>query len=178
MSLTLDASNSPQVISDSNCSSITDTIPTPSVNVGESCLVNGNYYSQGDYNQLRRTNLNMFEEKYKEILNDNSLNEYQRHSNLSCIINKLMDNIVTVTQQNHTRFRKNQRLENLVHQNKINIEKNEDQLLLDKDIKLVKDHRVASSESRNKRIDMYYIIMISLIVGIVVVILILQNFLL
>lgn len=178
MALTIDASNSPQVISDSYCSSITNNIPTPSINVGESCLVNGNYYSEGDYNQLRRNNLNMFEEKYMEILNNNSLNEYQRHTNLACIMNKLMDNIVTVTQQNDTRFKKNQRLENLVDQNKINIEKNEDQLLLNKDINLVKDHRVASSESRNKRIDMYYIIMVSLIVGIVVVILILQNFVL
>lgn len=75
-------------------------------------------------------------------------------------------------------LKKNQALHNLVKKNEIHIDKNEDALMKDKDIKLVKDHRVASSESRNKRIDLYYIIMVSLIVGIIVVILILQNFVL
>lgn len=180
MALNFDASNSPEVVSDSYCSSIVNNqnIPLPSINVGESCLIDGKHYSQGDYNQLRRNNLNMFEEKYMQVLNDNSLNEYQRHNQLSCIMNKLMDNIVTVTQHNDSSFRRNQALENLIEQNKINLEKNEDQLLLNKDIQLVKDHRVLSSEARNKKIDMYYIIMVSLIVGIIIVILILQNFVL
>lgn len=176
MALTFNAFSSPQLVS--NCSNVTSNIPTPSFNVGESCFEDNKYYSQGDYNQLRRNNLNLFEEKYMEVLNDNTLNEYQRHQNLACIMNKLMDNIYTVTEINDTNFKTNQGLENLVEQNKINIDKNEDQLLLNKDIKLVKEHRVASSESRNKRIDMYYIILVSLIVGIVIVILILQNFVL
>ena len=178
MALSMDAANSPQVVSDSYCSSITDNIPTPSFNIGESCLVNGKYYAEGDYNQLRKNNITMFENKYMAILNNNRINEYQRHNQLACVMNKLMDNIVTVTEQNDARFKKNQALHNLVKKNEIHIDKNKDALMKDKDIKLVKDHRVASSEARNKRIDMYYIIMVSLIVGIVVVILILQNFVL
>lgn len=176
MALSFNASSSPQLVN--NCSSVTNDIPRPVFNVGESCLVDGKYYSQGDYNQLRRRNLEMFENKYMEILNDNTMDEYRRHRNLACIMNSLMDNIVNVTQQNNTRFTSNQSMENLIEQNKINIEKNEDQLLLNKDINLVKEHRVLSSDSRNKRIDMYYIVMFSLIVGIVIVILILQNFVL
>ena len=42
-------------------------------------------------------------------------------------------------------------------------------LMKDKDIQLVKDHRVASSNARARRIDMYYIIMVALIVGIIIV---------
>ncbi len=176
MASSFNAAISPQLIS--NCSSVTDNIPTPSYNVSETCIVNNNKYSQGDYNQLRKNNLNMFEQKYMQVLNDNTLNEYQRHSNLACVMNKLMDNIVTVSQQNNTRFMSNQGLENLIEQNKINIDANQDKLLLNKDIKLVKDHRVASSDKRKKRIELYYIIMVALIVGIVIVILILQNFVL
>jgi len=178
MALSMDAANAPQVVSDSSCSRITDNISTPSFEIGESCLVDGKYYSQGDYNQLRKNNIGMFEEKYMNILNNTTLNEYQRHHQLACIMNKLMDNIVTVTGQNDTRFKKNQAIQNLIGQNEITLDKNEDSLMKDKDIKLVKDHRVANSESRSRRIDMYYIIMVALIVGIVIVILILQNFVL
>ena len=120
----------------------------------------------------------MFEEKYMNVLNNNTLNEYQRHHQLACIMNKLMDNIVTVTGQNDTRFKKNQAIQNLIKQNEIAMDKNEDALMKDKDIQLVKDHRVASSNARARRIDMYYIIMVALIVGIIIVILILQNFVL
>ena len=178
MALSMDAANAPQVVSDSSCRKITDNISTPSFEIGESCLVDGKYYSQGDYNQLRKNNINMFEEKYMNILNNNTLNEYQRHHQLACIMNKLMDNIVTVTGQNDTRFKKNQAIQNLIKQNEIMLDKNEDSLVKDKDIQLVKDHRVASSNARSSRIDMYYIIMVALIVGIVIVILILQNFVL
>ena len=53
-----------------------------------------------------------------------------------------MDNIVAVTGQNDTRFKRNQNLETLIEQNKIHLDKNKDVLIKDKDIQLVKDHRV------------------------------------
>ena len=178
MSNSMDASSPPGLVTASECSPITTDIPTPSYLVGESCIVNGKTYSQGDYNQLRRNNINAFEEKYMRVLNNNRLNEYQRHQQLACIMNKLMDNIITVTDQNDDRFKGNQALENLIEQNKIHLDKNKDALVKDKDIQLVKDHRVATSKSRTKRIDMYYIIMVSLIIAIVLVIFILQIFVL
>ena len=80
---TKDASSPPGLVTAYECSS-TNNIPTPSYLVGESCIVDGKIYSQGDYNQLRRSNIDAFEEKYMMVLNDNNiLNEYQRHQQLA-----------------------------------------------------------------------------------------------
>ena len=89
--------------------------------------------------QLFRGTLNG---EYREITNDMSLTDFEKHSKLSCLMNKLLENILAVSNNNQEMLNKNLEKEQLARENERIIETNSSLKSKEKNAGLVKEAEV------------------------------------
>ena len=87
----------------------------PSYQIGESCVQGGRKYAKSDkdFSTLRAEYLEALNGEYREITDDMSLTDFEKHSKLSCLMNKLLENIVAVSNNNQEMLNKNLEKEQL-----------------------------------------------------------------
>lgn len=150
---------------DSKCSNIISNIELPSYQIGESCVHNGRKYAKSDkdFVSLRNEYLESLNSEYREITNDMSLTDFEKHSKLLCLLNKLLENITAISNNNQELLHKNLEKEQLARENERIIETNTTLKHKGKNAELVKDAEVFGSEKNTKRTRVQYIIFITLI---------------
>lgn len=169
----VNTSNYYQLISnmDSQCDVIIDEMDISKFNLNDenSCVIGGRTYAKSDvdYVTLRRENLNRIEEEYNTI--NNTLNDFERHSQMVCLMNKLFHNIKQVTENNDVMEQKNLENENLARENEKVIEANRDIKKKDKNLNLVTSANVVGSKDSKNQIRVQYLIFIVLIVLFIVI---------
>ena len=138
----------------------------PKYEIGESCIQGGRQYAKSDkdYVTLRRENLELLEREYDELNNNMSLTDFEKHSRITCLMNKLLHNIITVSSKNDEVSRKNLENEQIARENDRIIKTNKDLKSKEKDSELVKTASLAGGEENTKRMRIQYIIFIALIV--------------
>ena len=152
---------------DSKCDIIIDEkdISKFSIDNEHNCITGGRTYAKTDkdYVTLRRENLNRIEEDYNKIYSDNSLNDYERNSQLLCIMNKLFHNVKQVTENNDELTESNLEKEHAARENEHMIEKNRESKKKDKDLNLVTNANVVGTKESRRQIQMQYLIFLVLI---------------
>jgi hypothetical protein len=162
-------SNYYQLISnmDSQCDIIIDDMDLAnfSINDKNNCVVGGRTYAKSDkdYVTLRRENLNRIEEEYNKISNNNTLTDFERNSQLLCLMNKVFDNVKQVTENNDEMSSGNLENEHLARENDMLIEKNREIKKKDKDLGLVTNANLVGTEESKKQIQVQYLIFLVLI---------------
>jgi len=151
---------------DNECTSIIDDMDLPKYEIGESCVQGGRKYAKSDkdFVTLRKENLDLIEKEYSEINNNMSLTDYEKHSKIACLMNKLLNNIITVSTNNQEVLTKNLDNEQLSRENDRIIKTNKELKAKEKNSGLVKTANIAGGEENTKRMRTQYIIFISLIV--------------
>lgn len=171
----VNTSNYYQLISnmDSQCDVIIDEMDISKFNLNDenSCVVGGRTYAKSDvdYVTLRRENLNRIEQEYNTINGNNTLTDFEKHSQMVCLMNKLFHNIKQVTENNDVMEQKNLEHENLARENEKVIEANRDIKKKDKDLNLVTSANVIGSKESKNQILVQYLIFIILIVLFIVI---------
>jgi hypothetical protein len=171
----VNTSNYYQLISnmDSQCDVIIDEMDISKFNLNDenSCVVGGRTYAKSDvdYVTLRRENLNRIEEEYNTINGNNTLNDFEKHSQIVCLMNKLFHNIKQVTENNDVMEEKNLENENLARENETVIEANRDIKKKDKNLNLVTSANVVGSKESKNQIRVQYLIFIILIILFIVI---------
>jgi hypothetical protein len=161
-------SNYYQLISnmDSQCDIIIDDMNLSNFSIKEhNCVVGGRTYAKSDkdYVTLRRENLDRIEKEYNSISNNNKLTDFDRHSKLLCIMNKVFDNIKKVTDNNDEMTKANIEKEHSSRENDLLIEKNRQIKKKDKDLNLVTNANLIGTEQSKKQIQIQYLIFLVLI---------------
>ena len=137
----------------------------PSFQIGKSCVENGRKYAKSDkdFVTLRNEYLESLNSEYRNITNDMSLTDFEKHSKLSCLMNKLLKNIVGISESNQELLHKNLEKEHLARENERIIETNTTLKMKGKNAELVKDAEVIGSNINTNRMRVQYIIFITLI---------------
>ena len=152
----------------SQCNSMNFNLPT--FPAGESCILDDKTYTTGqDFNEMRRYNLERIESEYNRILGEPNLNEYERHTQIVCLLNKLMDNVIRATEINATNYNKLSNKQNIVDSNKSLMSSQESVISKNEDSSLVTKYRNETSESRNNKLKMEFLIYVVLIIIFLVV---------
>jgi hypothetical protein len=138
----------------------------PNYEIGESCIEGGRKYanSDKDYVTLRRENLELLQKEYDDLNNNMALTDFEKHSRMTCLMNKLLHNIITVSSKNDDVSKKNLENEQLARENDRIIKTNKDVKSKQKNSGLVKTASIAGGEENTKRIRIQYIIFMALIV--------------
>jgi hypothetical protein len=150
---------------DSQCGNILSEMNLPNYQIGESCVQGGRKYAKSDkdFATLRSEYLEALNGEYRKITSDMSLTDFEKHSQLSCLMNKLLENIVSVSGSNQELLHKNLEKEQLARENERIIETNSSLKAKEKNAGLVKEAEIIGSEGNAKRVRTQYIIFISLI---------------
>ena len=103
---------------DTQCSSILSEMDLPTYQIGESCIQGGRKYAKSDkdFSTLRNEYLEALNGEYRRISNDMGLTDFEKHSQLSCLMNKLLDNITAVSENNQEIHQKNLEKEQLARE--------------------------------------------------------------
>lgn len=133
--------------------------------IGESCVKDGNRYikSNNSYLEMRKKNLKMYSDAYKNI-KVNHVNEFDKHSKIACIMNKMLNNIMSVSEEKQKLTSENLDMESIVRENEKVIEENQNIKSKDKNNELVNIERVEGTKNNKKNIKTQYIIFITLII--------------
>jgi hypothetical protein len=152
---------------DSQCDVIIDEMDISNFSVSDDnkCVTDGRTYAKSDkdYVTLRRENLNRIEVEYSKINGETTLTDFEKNSQLLCIMNKLFYNIKQVTENNDEMSKNNLEKENLARENEHLIEKNREIKKKDKDLNLVTNANVIGSKESQRQIQTQYIIFMVLI---------------
>ena len=152
---------------ESQCDVIIDEMDISNFSVSDDnkCVTDGRTYAKSDkdYVTLRRENLNRIEVEYNKINGETTLTDFEKNSQLLCIMNKLFYNIKQVTENNDEMSKKNLEKENLGRENDHLIEKNREIKKKDKDLNLVTNANVIGSKESQRQIQTQYIIFMVLI---------------
>ena len=152
---------------DSQCDIIIDDMDLSRFSVDDQhkCVSGGRTYAKSDkdYVTLRRENLDRIEQEYNTISNNNTLTDFERNSQLLCIMNKVFDNVKQVTENNDEMSRANLDKEHTTRENDMLIEKNREIKKKDKDLNLVTNANLVGTEESKKQIQIQYLIFLVLI---------------
>jgi len=151
---------------DKECVSVIDEMDIPNYEIGESCIEGGRKYanSDKDYVTLRRENLELLQKEYDDLNNNMALTDFEKHSRMTCLMNRLLHNIITVSSKNDDVSKKNLENEQLARENDRIIKTNKDVKSKQKNSGLVKTASIAGGEENTKRMRIQYIIFMALIV--------------
>ena len=89
--------------------------------------------------------------------------DFERNSQLLCIMNKVFDNIKQVTDNNDEMTKANLEKEHATRENDMLIEKNREVKKKDKDLNLVTNANLVGTEESKKQIQIQYLIFLVLI---------------
>ena len=150
---------------DTQCGNVLSEMNLPNYQIGESCVQGGRKYAKSDkdFATLRSEYLEALSGEYRTISNDMGLTDFEKHSKLSCLMNKLLENIVAVSGSNQEMLHKNLEKEQLARENERIIETNSSLKAKEKNAGLVKEAEIVGSEGNAKRVRTQYVIFIALI---------------
>ena len=152
---------------DSQCDIIIDDMDLSSFSVNDDhkCISGGRTYAKSDkdFVTLRRENMERIQQEYNAVSNNNTLTDFERNSQLVCIMNKVFDNIKTVTENNDEMTQANMEKEHTTRENDMLIEKNREIKKKDKDLNLVTNANLVGTEESKKQIQIQYLIFLVLI---------------
>ena len=105
----------------------------------------------------------MYSDAYKNI-KVNHVNEFDKHSKIACLMNKMLSNIMSVSEEKQKLLTDNLDLESVVRENEKVINENQNIKSKNKNNELINIERVEGTKNNKQNIKTQYIIFITLII--------------
>ena len=124
------------------------------------------YYDSISPNTLHQAHLDRYEAVFNELMNDTSLNNYNKHEKINCLLNGLLSDI----RSNYENFNQDlNQLQSQLNSERNHVEQQENVLRTNEDSELVTKYRNENSEKRNKQMNTQFTIYVTMIVVFLIV---------